>query len=117
MSRSVAVGIGGPIDRRNCKKAKAVVVLSDDMLETLKERGIAADNVHVINNFIIDTVNEAAEAPAAFEKPSDKFRVLFAGNIGRFQSLETIVDAAKILESNKEIEFWFLYLSRYPCIE
>lgn len=108
LNRSLALRIAASIDKRNCKKAKAVVVLSEDMLETLKERGIAADNVHVINNFIINTVDETAEAPEAFEKPSDKFRVLFAGNIGRFQSLETIVDAAKILESNKEIEFWFV---------
>ena len=108
LKRSMALRIAAAIDRRNCKKAKAVVVLSDDMLKTLKGRGLEADNVHVINNFIIDTVNEAAEVPEAFEAPANKFRVLFAGNIGRFQSLETIVDAAKKLESDREIEFWFV---------
>lgn len=108
LNRSLALRIAASIDRRNCKKAKAVVVLSDDMLETLKGRGLTADNVHVINNFIIDGVNQAAKIPEAFEKTTNKFRVLFAGNIGRFQSLETIVDAAKKLESNKEIEFWFV---------
>lgn len=108
LKRSLPLRIAAWIDKRNCKKAKAVVVLSDDMLATIKQRGLSGDNVRVINNFIIDTVDESATVPEAFENPGNKFRVLFAGNIGRFQSLDTIVDAAKILESNKEIEFWFI---------
>lgn len=108
LKRSLPLRIAAWIDKRNCQKAKAVVVLSDDMLVTLMERGLSGENVHVVNNFIIDTVDESATVPKAFENPSNKFRVLFAGNIGRFQSLDTIVDAAKILESNKEIEFWFI---------
>lgn len=108
LKRSMALRFAAWVDKRNCKKAKAVVVLSEDMLKTLQHRGLPTDNVQVINNFIIDGVDETAKVPDAFEKPSDKFRVLFAGNIGRFQSLETIVDAARILESNDEIEFWFI---------
>ena len=108
LKRSLPLRIAAWIDKRNCSKAKAVVVLSDDMLVTIKERGLSDDNVHIINNFIIDTVDESATVPDVFESPSNKFRVLFAGNIGRFQSLETIVDAAKILETNEEIEFWFI---------
>jgi len=34
--------------------------------------------------------------------------VLFAGNIGRFQSLDTIVAAAHRLKDNREIEFWLV---------
>jgi len=108
LKRSLPLRIAAWIDKRNCQKAKAVVVLSEDMVATLKARGLSGDNLHVINNFIIDTVDESANVPDAFENPSDKFRVLFAGNIGRFQSLETIVDAAKTLKNNEEIEFWFI---------
>ena len=84
-----------------------MIVLSNDMLESLKARGLSTDNVHIVNNFIIDGVDESASIPEQFNT-DEKFRVLFAGNIGRFQSLETIVDAAKLLESNDEIEFWFM---------
>ena len=108
LKRSLPLRFAAWVDKRNCQKAKSVVVLSNDMLKTLEGRGLAADNVEIINNFIINTVDETATVPDAFENPRDKFRVLFAGNIGRFQSLETIVDAAKILESNKDIEFWFI---------
>lgn len=108
LKRSLPLRIAARIDKRNCAKAKAVIVLSEDMRQTLKQRDLAVENVHVINNFIIDTVDESANIPEVFAAPSEKFRVLFAGNIGRFQSLETIVDAAKLVESNKEIEFWFI---------
>jgi glycosyltransferase involved in cell wall biosynthesis len=100
--------IAAAIDRRNCKKAQTVVVLSEDMLETVRKRGIATDNVRVINNFIIDQVNPEIEVPDALKNRSGKFRVLFAGNIGRFQSLDTIVEAAKKLKDTTEIEFWFV---------
>ena len=96
------------VDRRNCKKAIATIVLSTDMLDTIHERGLPGDNVYVINNFIIDSVNPDVEVPEAFTKTKDKFRVLFAGNIGRFQSLDTIVGAAELLKANHEIEFWFV---------
>ncbi len=108
LKRSLPLRIAAWIDKKNCQMAKSVVVLSDDMLETLKQRGLSVDNVHVINNFIIDTVNESSPLPDVFQNHSDRFRVLFAGNIGRFQSLETIIESARILESNHEIEFWFV---------
>ena len=96
------------IDRRNCKKAIATIVLSTDMLDTIHNRGLPDNNVYVINNFVINSVNPEVAVPEAFTKNQDKFRVLFAGNIGRFQSLDTIVSAAQLLGSNQEIEFWFV---------
>lgn len=100
--------LAASVDRRNCKKAIATIVLSTDMLDTIHDRGLPDSNVYVINNFIIDSVNEAIPVPNAFTKTKDKFRVLFAGNIGRFQSLDTIVAAAELLSDNQEIEFWFV---------
>ena len=109
LKRSLPLQIAAWIDRQNCLNAKYVVVLSEDMLNTLIRRGLPCENVHVINNFIIDSVNLKAVVPKPFEEVNaSKFRVLFAGNIGRFQSLDTIVEAAKILQWNREIEFWFI---------
>jgi glycosyltransferase involved in cell wall biosynthesis len=66
--------------------------------------------LHVINNFIIDHHDPSRSkdlTPAALMNPDNKFRVLFAGNIGRFQSLDTVIDAAKLI-TNPDIEFWFV---------
>jgi len=96
------------VDRRNCKKAVAAIVLSTDMLDTIQARGLSHENVYVINNFIINKVDDSIPMPEAFTKTSGKFRILFAGNIGRFQSLDTIVEAAHQFADNSDIEFWFV---------
>ena len=108
LKRKWLTKIAASVDRRNCKKAIATIVLSTDMLDTVTERNLTDENVYVINNFIIDSVNDSVSLPEAFTQSSDKFRVLFAGNIGRFQSLDTIMSAAERLKENKEIEFWFV---------
>ena len=108
LKRNSIANLAGWNDRRNCRKAEAVIVLSEDMKETVGKRGVSTDNVRVINNFIIDQVDAEAEIPEALVNRNNKFRVLFAGNIGRFQSLDTIVDAAKQLDDLDEIEFWFV---------
>lgn len=108
LKRKWLTKLAASIDRRNCKRAIATVVLSTDMLDTITERNLTDENVYVINNFIIDSVNESVVLPDAFTKTENKFRVLFAGNIGRFQSLDTIMAAAERLKDNPEIEFWFV---------
>lgn len=108
--------LAAAVDRRNCARAAAVVVLSQDMLQTVAARGVNTDNVQVINNFIIDELGDlgdvkaaaariASDVPAELKNEPQKFRVLFAGNLGRFQSLESIIAAGKLLADEAEIEF------------
>ena len=106
--KSMAMKLAAWLDKRNCEKADSVVVLSQDMLDTLGQRGIGTSNVKVLNNFVIDDVDPNIELPETITLPPDKFRVLFAGNIGRFQSLDTIVEAAKIIGFDERLEFWFV---------
>jgi glycosyltransferase involved in cell wall biosynthesis len=96
------------IDKRNCDCAKAVVVLSSDMEQTVRERGVHGSNLHQINNFIIDSIDESIEVPDDFRKTNDKLRILFAGNIGRFQNLESIVEAIHLLADNAAVELHFI---------
>lgn len=51
--------------------------------------------------------------PAAASKPpafilGDGFNVVFAGNLGRAQALDTILDAAKILQRDEQIRFFLI---------
>ena len=85
-----------------------MIVLSTDMADTIAERGVPTDNVKVIKNFVIDEVNPEIKVPEVMNKAPGKFRVLFMGNIGRFQSLDTLVAAAKLLQPQDSIEFWFV---------
>lgn len=96
------------IDRQNCEKAAQIVVLSDDMADTIRDRGVANPNLTVLNNFIIDEVDHEFQLPTELQPHEGRFRVLFAGNLGRFQSLETIVEAAERLSYRENIEFLFV---------
>lgn len=110
LKRKWLAKISAMIDRRNCSRAKAVVILSEDMQRTVMRRGVSKNNLHVINNFIIDQYDVDQQenlTPISLMNPDRKFRVLFAGNIGRFQSLDTVVEAAKAVD-NPDIEFWFV---------
>jgi colanic acid biosynthesis glycosyl transferase WcaI len=97
------------IDRKNHSQATAVVVLSKDMEATLKNRHPnESENFHIINSFILPSEENASELPPAFFKAPEKFRILFAGNIGSFQGLDTVIEAAKLLENHEDIQFLFV---------
>ena len=100
--------IAASIDRRNCQKAQHVVVLSQDMLDTVVKRGVDKDHIRVINNFTIAKFDNQVALPDDLALEKGKFRVLFAGNLGRFQNLTVVMDAAKQLKDQTEIQFWFV---------
>lgn len=96
------------IDRRNCVKAAAVVVLSEDMRATIADRGISTENVYAINNFIIEHFESGVDLPVELVAPLGVFQVIFAGNMGRFQGLETLIKVAGHFRSNEPIRFVFV---------
>ena len=97
------------MDRKNCKKAAAVIVLSKDMEATLKDRQVnEIKNIHIINSYILPLYGSTPELPTEFIKTPGKFRILFAGNIGNFQGLDTVIDTAKLLEDHENIQFLFV---------
>ncbi len=97
------------IDRANCENADAIVVLSEDMKNTLTSRGMDdGGRFHIINSFILPEPETDCELPKEVVKPPGKFRILFAGNIGMFQGLETVIAAALLLKDEECIEFFFM---------
>jgi colanic acid biosynthesis glycosyl transferase WcaI len=96
------------VDRANCQKASRVIVLSGDMQAALARRGIATSNVRVINNFVIDKMKAAEKLEQVPQLDPSKFHVIFAGNMGRFQGLETLLEAADLLKGQPKIQFDFV---------
>lgn len=81
------------LDTAACRRAAAVVVLSDDMRDALLRRDASlAERIVVLNNFDLPEYGDPAEAPVTSR--DDVVTVAFTGNLGRFQGLEEIVDAA-----------------------
>ena len=111
------------VDAGNCAAAWRVVTLCEDMKRTLlaREGFDDAGRLRVVNNFALENFGRAEEGgeeerggPAAAAPPSSPapssgrqtpFRVLFAGNLGRFQDLPRLVDAARLLDDSFEVVF------------
>ena len=97
------------IDIGTCRAACFVVVLSKDMLNAINRESPQLQNVRIINNFNLPALDEDTECSTTFG--DDVFRLLFAGNLGRFQGLEAAIDGMHILQSmptQRRIEFWLM---------
>ena len=87
------------------RRATAIVVQSEGMRRTLIERGVPASKLTTIRNW-------AGLEPAALSPPrpddAGTFTVVYAGNHGRSQSLETVLEAALLIQAQRwDIRFHF----------
>nr|WP_231364110.1 glycosyltransferase family 4 protein [Thioalkalivibrio sp. ALMg11] len=90
------------LDSWSCRQADPVVVLSRDMEKTLRGRaGGDRFRVEVLNNFPLP---DDGGAGSPEEMGSDRLTVIYAGNLGRFQGLQTIVEAMEKLTERTDIE-------------
>lgn len=107
-SRGV-IGFVGAVARRTWRRATRIVVLSPGFRRLLIERGVEPERITVIRNWA-DEAAIASEAPATPVLPDDgRFRVLFAGNMGLAQGLDTVLDAAAIVaRQTPRVEIVFL---------
>ncbi len=88
--------------------SQAITVISEGFRGNLTAKGVPADKISVIPNFI----------DAAFVSPhprfndfsreqgwDDKFVVLFAGNVGMSQGLDTVLESAGLLQGTPNLLF------------
>jgi glycosyltransferase involved in cell wall biosynthesis len=95
------------VDTRTERAAARVVVLSDDMKATIADRGIPAEKIAVINNFDPWALADDRTRDGEASRDSQVMRVVFAGNLGRFQNLETVLNAIRLLADEPRVEFHF----------
>ncbi len=73
------------------------------------ERGLAHDKIELIHNPPLDLVHEPRGfSPMCGSDAQKCFQILFAGNLGRFQGLESVIEAAHELRDHPFIRFVFL---------
>lgn len=102
--------IGRRIENYTYKNADKIIVISEDFKRNIISKGVAKEKIEVVYNW----VDEKAIVPVAKEEnplfdeleiSRDKFNVVYAGNLGNAQNIDIIIDAAKKLMSNQEINF------------
>lgn len=133
----VAAGLSGPvklflpllrwISVYGFRTAYRVVVIGRDMRELIQNRyGLTDGQLEYIPNWA-DTDSVKPQDPNDSKLRSelgltDKFVVVFAGNIGRVQDIENIIEAAKLLPPDGDIHLLFVgdgakaYLLREPAV-
>jgi glycosyltransferase involved in cell wall biosynthesis len=93
------------IDDWSCRQARPVLVHSADMLKTLRSRPRGGEySIEIMNNFAlpIDGEREGTER-LYLGAANNRLTVIYAGNIGRFQGFEAIVDAMGLIADRKDV--------------
>jgi len=92
------------------RAADRIVVLSPGFKQMLGQRGVPSAKIEVIYNWADDVTLRSTQAPLpdAFPGP-DRFRVVFAGNLGKAQALDSVLEAARQLHArNSRVSLVFI---------
>ena len=94
------------LDGVSCNRADKIIVISNDMKNSLIERQSSnEEKIHVVSNFSLEASDSRQVMTSEKLLPENKFNILFAGNIGKFQALDVILDLAKNCTENEKIQF------------
>ncbi len=102
------LGLLGRFAKWVYRRAAAIRVISPGFRQNLIRKGVAAEKIHVISNWV-DTDFYRPESPdAATAKRlglSGKINIVYAGTIGMAQGLDTILEAADLLHDRRDVQF------------
>lgn len=99
----------GRLERWIYRRADHLLVVTPGARENLEAKGVPREKISVAKHWIDDTVftgpTVSGSEVRAEHRWGDRFIVLFAGNLGLVQGLDTVLDAAALLpaESNARI--------------
>ncbi|MDP5183843.1 glycosyltransferase family 4 protein [Blastococcus sp. BMG 814] len=89
-------------------RAASIAVTSPGMADLLLARGVSPAKISVVPNWADERYFYPTDAPEdviAEVRASDRFTVMYAGNLGEVQGLEVIIEAATLLRNREEIGF------------
>lgn len=102
--------IGYIMENYAYRNASRLVVIGQDFKRNLIEKGVPEEKIEVVYNWVDENavVPVAKEDNPLFEEfgiSREKFHVVYAGNLGNAQNIDVIIDSAKELSGDKDIEF------------
>ena len=109
-------GIGYKLIDRWCKfvyrQAARIVVISPGMKTILIERGVPQEKIEVIYNWCDDSLICRDNPDLNLKEKlgmKGKFNIVFAGNMGKAQAMDAVIDAAGIIsKTDNNIQFVFI---------
>jgi colanic acid biosynthesis glycosyl transferase WcaI len=100
VGRAIARALGGWL-RRMYRDAARVIAIAPAMADLLVARGVPSAKVQVVFNWAVDA-DDVALVPRD-DRP-DGLRLIYAGNIGDVQDLDTVLDALALLGDGLQVE-------------
>lgn len=90
------------------KKAHTILVISPGFRQNLIDKGVPESKIRVVSNWIdtdafkaVDPDRELAENLGL----NERFNIMYAGNMGEAQGLETVLEAAGLLSDIQNVQF------------
>lgn len=93
------------------KNAEKVVVISPGMKDVISRKNVSSEKFEIIYNWCDEKniLNDLFPTFEIFDRMKGRFNVVFAGNIGKAQSLDAVLQAASIVEKiSPEVQFIFV---------
>ena len=102
--------IGRIVEKITYKFSDIIIVISEDFKNNLLEKGVSEDKIVVVYNWVDETA--VVDIPRSENKLFDKygldrnkFYITYNGNIGLTQNMDMLLEVAKALEANEDIQF------------
>lgn len=107
---SMLVKIGAKMEDITYQNIDKVIVISRDFQRNIINKGAAEEKIDIVYNWVDENqiIPIERKSNILFEKfnlPRDKFFVVYAGNLGFAQDIDLLLDTAKLLETEDEIQF------------
>lgn len=111
LSSSRAIAMAGKLEEMCYNRARRIVVVTEGIRRRLEERGWGAKLELIPNGANTELFQPDPEAAKKLRDElglAGKFLVLYAGIHGLAQGLETVLEAAALLQKNQDIHFLFV---------
>lgn len=110
LNSAIALRLVGKVCHWVYRRVDHIVVLSPGFKRLLIDRGVPECKLSVIYNWADESslARPVGSLHSAFPMPDGRFRILFAGNIGKAQALNTVLAAASLLKSRGSSVCWLL---------
>ena len=107
---SIIWKIGNIISNFIYKISDRIIVISESMYDNLISKGVEKEKIQIIYNWIDESVVLPVDYNMNFlihelNIPKFDFTIVYAGNLGYTQSIDTILETARELKSDKRIGF------------
>lgn len=107
-ARSPFYKIVAGLEARAYRNSDTVITVSEGMAQTIEDAGCCRDKIAVVHNWsysdsVIRIDKSENDFMHRYGLDDDSFKVVYAGNIGALQDIETLVEAAALLRSHNGI--------------